>query len=175
MIEKTASFLRELKVAARSLGRAKGVTLTVVLTLALGIGANAVMFSLVRGVLLRPLTVTKIASSTSGRARKATTFSIPEIDALRSHTKTLRSFGDFSTTGFTMVGDRRTSLGPGWDSGQILFPGDGTAPGARSAGSVVLTYRFWSIALNTDPSVLATEPEEMNELANSRRVDALFA
>ena len=55
MIENIVSFLRELKVGARSLARAKGLTATVVLTLALGIGANAAMFSLVRGVLLRPL------------------------------------------------------------------------------------------------------------------------
>jgi len=55
MIEQIASFLSELKVAARSLARAKGLTAAVVVTLALGIGANAAMFSLVRGVLLRPL------------------------------------------------------------------------------------------------------------------------
>jgi hypothetical protein len=55
MLENIASFLSELKVAARSLARAKGLTVTVVLTLALGIGANSAMFSLVRGVLLRPL------------------------------------------------------------------------------------------------------------------------
>ena len=44
------SFLTDLKFAVRSLLRAKGLALTVVLTLALGIGANAAIFSLVRGV-----------------------------------------------------------------------------------------------------------------------------
>ena len=47
--------VRDLQFALRSLLRAKGLTLTVVLTLALGIGANAAIFSVVRGVLLRPL------------------------------------------------------------------------------------------------------------------------
>src|SRR6266496_3468464 len=48
------TFVADLKFALRSLLRAKGLSLTVVLTLALGIGANAAIFSVVRGVLLRP-------------------------------------------------------------------------------------------------------------------------
>jgi len=43
------SFVTDLRVARRSLGRVKGVAVTVILTLALGIGANAAIFSLVRG------------------------------------------------------------------------------------------------------------------------------
>ena len=47
--------LADLRIALRSLLRARGLALTVVITLALGIGANAAMFTVVRGILLRPL------------------------------------------------------------------------------------------------------------------------
>jgi hypothetical protein len=47
-------FVADLRHAVRSLLRARGLAVTVVLTLALGIGANAAIFSVVRGVLLRP-------------------------------------------------------------------------------------------------------------------------
>src|SRR5579864_3505991 len=107
-MENVLSFLREVRVGARSLAREKGLTVSVILTLALGIGANAVMFSLVRGVLLRPLVnrdenrIMFIRQSTSGQSN--VTFSVPEIKDLRERTKTLSSFGEFSTIGFTLVG-----------------------------------------------------------------------
>lgn len=49
------ALVQDIKVGMRSLWRAKGLAATVVITLALGIGANAAIFSVVRGVLLRPL------------------------------------------------------------------------------------------------------------------------
>ena len=49
------ALLREMRIGLRSLVRARGFSATVVVTLALGIGANAAIFSVVRGVLLRPL------------------------------------------------------------------------------------------------------------------------
>ena len=49
------AMLKELRHAARSLVRVRGLSLTVMLTLALGIGANAAIFTVVQGVLLRPL------------------------------------------------------------------------------------------------------------------------
>src|SRR6266446_2304403 len=102
--------LGDLKFALRSLARAKGLAITVILTLALGIGANAAIFSIVRGVLLRPLTnrdesrLIYIRQSAPGIGTDNVAFSVPEIQDLRASVKTLTAFGDFSTIGFTMVG-----------------------------------------------------------------------
>src|SRR3981189_2657960 len=104
------SFLPDLRVAFRSLARTKGLAVTVVLTLALGIGANAAIFSLVRGVLLRPLVnsdeerLIYIQQSAPGISLGEVPFSVPEIQDLRASIKTLNSFGEFSTVGFTMIG-----------------------------------------------------------------------
>src|ERR1017187_5174584 len=104
------NFLNDLKFALRSLARAKGLTITVVLTLALGIGANSAIVTLVRGVLLRPLVnrdeerLVYIRQSAPGLGVDNTTFSVPELQDLRARVKTLSAFGDFSTIGFTLVG-----------------------------------------------------------------------
>src|SRR5215213_7900350 len=134
------SFVHELKVAARSLAHAKGLAITVIVTLALGVGANAAIFSVVRGVLLRPLVnrdedrLIYIRQSAPGIGSENTNFSVPELQDLRDRIKTLSSFGDFSTIPFTL-------LGPDDD-------------GPQAAGAAVLTYRFWSTTLAGDPSVV---------------------
>src|SRR2546430_12348631 len=110
LFEPVLTFLRDVRFAVRSLGRTKGLAFTVVLTLALGIGANAAIFSLVRGVLLRPLVnrdedrLIYIRQSARGIGSENAVFSVPEIQDLRSGIRTLTAFGDFSTIEFTMVG-----------------------------------------------------------------------
>jgi predicted permease len=165
------SLLRELKFAFRSLTRTTGLTFTVILTLALGIGANAAIFTLVRGVLLRPLVnrdedrLIYIRQSAPGLGVENTAFSVPEILDLRSSIKSISSFGDFSTIGFTMVGlgePREVRAGVVGGSyfevvglhpvlGRLLSPGD---DGPNAAGAAVLTYRFWTTDLKNDPSVI---------------------
>src|SRR5882724_9803415 len=96
------AFFGEMKHAVRSLMRAKGLSVTVVLTLALGIGANAAIFALVRGVLLRPLAnrdedrLIYIRQSARGLGVDNALFSVPEIQDLRAGIKALSAFGDFS-------------------------------------------------------------------------------
>ena len=90
--------------------RAKGLALTVVVTLALGIGANAAIFSVVRGVLLRPLVnrdedrLIYIRQSAQGLGQDSVVFSVPEIQDLRARVTTSTAFGEFSRSRFTMVG-----------------------------------------------------------------------
>ena len=164
-------FLHDLRVALRSLARAKGLTITVALTLALGIGANAAIFSVVRGVLLRPLVnrdedrLIYIRQSARGIGAENVTFSVPEIQDLRERVKTLSAFGDFSTIGFTMVGlgePREVRAGVVGGSyfevmglrpvlGRLL---DAQDDGPNAAGAAVLTYRFWTTTLKSDPSVI---------------------
>src|SRR5215470_10804951 len=165
------STLRDLRVAAHSLGRTPGLAIAVILTLALGIGANAAIFTLVRGVLLKPLVnrdedrLIYIRQSAPGIGTKNSTFSVPEIQDLRASVKTLSAFGDFSTMGFTMVGlgEPRTIQGGVVSGsffdvmglhpvlGRLIGPED---DGPNAAGVAVLTYRFWTTALNKDPSVI---------------------
>src|ERR671911_3214711 len=100
----------DMRVGLRSLWRAKGLAATVVITLALGIGANAAIFSVVRGVLLRPLVnrgedrLIYIRQSAPGLGTENTTFSVPEIKDLRARATTISAFGEFSTIEFTMIG-----------------------------------------------------------------------
>src|SRR5215212_11886925 len=102
--------LTELRHAARSLTRVSGLALTVMLTLALGIGANAAIFTVVQGVLLRPLAnqdedrLIYIRQSAPGIKVENANFSVPELRDLQASVKSVAAFGDFSTLEFTLVG-----------------------------------------------------------------------
>jgi putative ABC transport system permease protein len=167
------SLITDLRVALRSLGRVKGVAVTVILTLALGIGANAAIFSLVRGVLLKPLVnddeerLIYIRQSAQGRGPGPANanFSVPEIRDLRARVKSIAAFGDFSTIEFTMVGlgeprvVRAGVVGGNYFNVMGLRPVagrllDATDDGPAAAPVAVLTHRFWSTSLNSDPAMI---------------------
>ncbi len=166
-----AALGREMRIAVRSLLRTKALGATVVVTLALGIGANAAIFSVVRGVLLRPLVnrgedrLVYIRQSAPGVGLDNMTFSVPEIADFKARSTTIAAFGDFSTIEFTMLGFGEPRLvragvvnGSFFEVmglrpvlGRLLNPTD-DGPGAAPAA--VLTHRFWTGPLHSDPKVI---------------------
>jgi putative ABC transport system permease protein len=165
------SFLRDLKIAVRSLARARTLWITVAFTLALGIGANAAIFSVVRAVLLRPLAnrdegrLLYLRQSAPGIGLDNATFSVPEIQDIGHGLKTIKELGTFSEIDFTIVGlgtPREIPAGVVDGNyfevmglrpviGRLLTPAD---DGPNATGAVVLTYRFWSTSLHSDPNVI---------------------
>jgi len=166
------TFLTDLKFAYRSFTRARGLALTVIVTLALGIGANAAIFSVVRSVLLRPLVnrdsdrLLYIRQTARGIGTENLNFSMPEIHDLESRATTISAFGDFSTVDFTLIGfgeDPRVVTagvvnGSFFDVmglrpalGRLINAGD---DGPKAAPVAVLTHRFWTTVLHSDPAVV---------------------
>ena len=165
------SFLRDLKIAVRSLARARTLWITVAFTLALGIGANAAIFSVVRAVLLRPLAnrdegrLLYLRQSAPGIGLDNATFSVPEIQDIGHGLRTIKELGTFSEIDFTIVGlgtPREIPAGVVDGNyfevmglrpviGRLLTPAD---DGPNAAGAVVLTYRFWTTSLHSDPNVI---------------------
>ena len=165
------ALVQDIRVGMRSLWRARGLAATVVITLALGIGANAAIFSVVRGVLLRPLVnrgedrLIYIQQSAPGIGSPNITFSVPEIKDIRARATTVENFGEFSTVEFNLVGlgDPRVVesgvvdgryfevVGLRAQLGRLIEPSD---DGPNAAGVAVLTHRFWTTSLSSDPSVI---------------------
>ncbi|MBK9241743.1 MAG: ABC transporter permease [Acidobacteria bacterium] len=163
--------LKELRHAARSLVRVRGLALTVMLTLALGIGANAAIFTVVEGVLLRPLAnrdedrLIYIRQSAPGIKVENANFSVPELRDLQASVKSVAAFGDFSTLEFTLLGlgdprvVRAGVVGGSYFGvmglrpvvGRLIGPSD---DGPNAAGVVVLTHRFWTSVLKADEAVI---------------------
>ena len=165
------NFVTDLRYAARSLSRVKGLAVTVILTLALGIGANAAIFSVVRGVLLRPLAnrdedrLIYIRQTAGGIGAENANFSVPEIRDFQSRSTTHLGVRRF-------LGDRVHADRPGRAArrarrrrrrlvlhvmglrpvaGRLL---DATDDGPKAAGAAVLTHRFWTTTLGSDPGVI---------------------
>jgi putative ABC transport system permease protein len=165
------NLLADLRFAWRSLMRVKGLTCTVVLTLALGIGANAAIFSVVRGVLLKPLVnrdqdrLIYIRQSAKGIGIDNVHFSVPELRDLQTRVTSLSAFGDFSTIEFTMLGLGEPRTVRAGVVGGSYFDVMGLRPvrgrllnaaddGPKAEGAAVLTYRFWTTAFKGDPTVV---------------------
>ena len=155
--------------ALRMLRRAPGFTLVALFTLALGIGANSAIFSVVQGVLLAPLPYRDAA-----RLYRVTTLypdgtpyslSPPDFMSVREQTRTLEQAEALSGGVYTMLGAgeprevRGTSVSDGLFGllGLQFAIGRGLLPGENQPGHervAVLDYGFWQRQFGGDPGVL---------------------
>ncbi|HET9947603.1 MAG TPA: ABC transporter permease [Longimicrobiales bacterium] len=164
------TLFRDLRYAARSLLHAPLFTVAAVLTLALGIGANTAVFSVVRGVLLRPLPhqdgdrLVYLRQSADLVGLENALFSVPEIIDLRE-AGSLRGIAEFSASSFNLTarGEPRQVLagivsgnffevmGLGPALGRVFDAGD---DGAAADPVIVLTFDYWMRAFGGDPGVV---------------------
>lgn len=165
--------IHELRLAARSLIRSPGYAIAVVLTLGLGIGANTAVFSVVRGVLLRPLphrdghSLVYLRQSAELAGQDNVLFSVPEIIDYRTASKTLTGFAEFSQMEFTMIGPGDpVRINAGVVSGNY-FDVLGLAPvvgrvfdagddGPAAEPVMVLSHEYWMRMFGGDPGIVGT-------------------
>ena len=169
----STAYLRELRqdvgYALRVLRRAPGFTLVALITLALGIGANSAIFSVVQGVLLAPLPYRDAA-----RLYRVTTLypdgtpyslSPPDFMSVREQTRTLEQAEALSGGVYTMLGAgeprevRGTSVSDGLFGllGLQVAIGRGLLPGENQPGHervAVLDHGFWQRQFGGDRAVL---------------------
>jgi putative ABC transport system permease protein len=162
---------RDLVHAARSWRHRPAFALAAVLTLALGIGANASVFGLVRAVLLRPLPFTEperlVTLSSSGPGRVRQPFSAPDFLDLQRQNRTLLGMAGYGAWGANLTGRGDAERLQGmWGTAGFLrllgVPpalGRGPLPEEERAGGekvVVLTHGLWQRRFGADPAVLGT-------------------
>jgi predicted permease len=165
----------DVRFALRSLGRSRGFSAAVIVTLALGIGVNTAMFTLLRGTLLRPLPnrngdrLVYLRQSAPAAHQDNAAFSVPEVQDYRVASKTLAAFAEYSSgVPFTLVGrdnqPMRVKVGVvtgnfftvmGLDAvlGRLTNPGD---DGPAAASVAVLSFEFWNTHFGGDPKVLGS-------------------
>ena len=167
-------FWQDVRFGARQLRRNPGFTAVVVLTLALGIGANTAVFSMVDGVLLRPLPVPSggqivtLAIDEKGFPLGAQGFSYPEFTefraAARSFCEVLGEALVAPEIGLT-TGERTepmvlTAVSSNYFSGlritpalgRLVLPNEGETPG--EPGVLVLGHAYWLKRFGGDPSII---------------------
>ena len=168
------SFLSDVRRAFRNLLKARGFAAAVILTLALGIGANTAMFTLLRGTLLRPLPnrqgerLVYLRQSAKGAGQDNVAFSVPEIIDYRSASRTIGAMAEYSSMTFTMVdGDEPVHIQAGVISGnyfEVMGLGSvlGRLTSARDDGPAaapvaVLSHQFWMQRFGGDPKVIGRQ------------------
>lgn len=164
----------DLRYALRSLARARGFAIAVILTLGLGIGANTAIFSVVRGVMLRPLPhrdgdrLMYLKQSAQAVGQENVAFSVPEINDFRESSKTLAGIAEYSPITVTLLGDREaTRIDLGLVTGNYFsvmglkpiigreFTTYDDGPGAKPV--MMLTHEYWMKKFGGDRTIVGKQ------------------
>ena len=163
-----------LRYAIRSLSRARGFTIAVVLTLGLGIGANTAIFSVVRGVLLRPLPhrdgerLIYLRQSINQPGGENVLFSVPEILDFRNGAKSLGGIAEYSQMTYTLEGrGDAVRMTVGLVTGNFFDvmglrtvlgrPLNASDDGTGVPPVMVLTHQYWMKRFGGDPGIVGQE------------------
>lgn len=161
---------QDIRYAARRLRKSPGFTLTVIITLALGIGISAAMFTVVDGVLLRPLPVPHssqiVALGEENRTGDIQSSSLPNIRDWRAQSKSFQEIA-WDTLGFFDLKKEDGSVQFSFNAktsanffsalqaqpqmGRTFLPSLGEI---ANAGTVVLGNYVWKNNFHSDPSIL---------------------
>jgi predicted permease len=157
----------DLKLAFRQLAKSPGFALTAIITLALGIGANAVVFSVLNALLLKPVNLPGTENLYTIQRFKFPSQSYPDFVDLRDKNRTFESMVAFEIMGPVGIdtGAHASTAWPYMSSGNY-FDGLGVQPflgrffhtsdekGENSAPYVVLSYAWWHSYFHGDPKVI---------------------
>jgi len=163
--------LADLRFALRSLAKARGFTFAVILTLGLGIGANTAIFSVVRGVLLRPLPhqdgdrLMYLRQSVTAQGGTNIAFSVPEINDFREASQALGQIAEYSPLTLNLVEEAdATQIDVGLVTGNYLSvmglrpilgrPFTADDDGAGAAPVVMLAHGYWQSHFAGDSGVV---------------------
>ncbi|HEV7500865.1 MAG TPA: ABC transporter permease, partial [Vicinamibacteria bacterium] len=149
------SVLADLRYAVRQLRKAPGFTAVAVATLALGIGANTAMFSLVRGVLLRPLPYPQSERLVTASA------SLPDFEDLRREATVFDDAAVWASNLYALGGDGAGEQVRGAIVSDRFFPMLGAAALGRALQPsdahdkvAVLSHGLWVRRFGADAGVI---------------------
>src|SRR5512135_2341544 len=168
------NLIRDVRVAARMLWRSPGFTLVALATIALGIGGNTAMFSVVNAVLLRPLPYARpdrlvaVYQTNPSRGISSNGVSYLNYSDWVARTRSFESLGAFRMHDFTLTGQGEPALvaagtvtsnvfallGSGPLLGRGLLPSD-DAPDAPPVA--VLTEKLWRERFGGDAGALGRD------------------
>jgi len=170
------SMVSDVRYAVRALRHSRAFALTVVVTLALGIGANTAIFSVVRGVLLKPLPhregdrlmYLRQSNDAPGGGSTNVNFSVPEVRDLRNGVPSLAGIAEYSPwTGILQTREGAERITVGLVTGNYfevmgLSPVLGRVTEPRDDGPgvppvMVLAHEFWMKRFGGDPRVVGAQ------------------